>query len=444
METMIRTDKWPLQATSYQRHLMRLTLAEYRQFCRALSIVVLNNWPELHAAPSFAAAVERLIHPTKLHPNPRHHYFAKRFYKFPSYLRRAAIEFVKGQVSSYLSRYQAWQGGERKHRQARPPRFNPVAQCYPVLYRGQLVKFDTDFTTATLKLWNGKEWLWHDVAIKSVRQRHHTGVVKSPTLVLNRDYHLAVPVNVTPPRLPDHGRVCAVDVGINTLATASLVSQNGTVSARGFFHPAADIDRRDKRARIIRNKARKTAKLSKGFARTWYRKAQHINEQIAQQTSRRVVNFALEHGADVIVLEDLKGWRPKAGKKRSGLRQRFHQWLHRRLATLIEQKMTEAGGRIVYVYARGTSSWAFDGSGRVQRDTQQYERATFANGKQYSADLNASYNIGARYWAWKNKLTRRKDGQLSEDRRSPGKPRIPVTLSTLWLRELEAPHQCAA
>lgn len=443
-KAMIRTDKWPLQATTQQRHLMRLTLAEYRQFCRALSVVVLANWPSLQQAPSFAAAVERLMHPTKKNPSPRHHYFVKRFYKFPSYLRRAAIEFVKGQVSSYLTRYWAWQSGDRQRKHAQPPRFNPVAGCYPAMYRGQLVKFDADFTTASLKLWDGKEWLWHNVAIKAVRQRHLLGTVKSPTLVLNRHCHLAVPVALAPQSLPDQQRVCAVDVGINTLATVSIVTPDGTVAARGFFHPAADIDRRDKRATLIRRKARKTARLSKGFGRTWYRKAQHINEQIAQQTSRRLVDFALAQGADVIVLEDLKGWRPKAGKKRSGLRQRFHQWLHRRLTTLIEQKMAEAGGRVVYVYARGTSSWAFDGSGRVKRDKAQHELAIFPNGKQYNADLNASYNIGARYWAWKHKLTRRKDGQLSAGRSSPGKPRTPVTLSTLWRREPEAPHQCVA
>src|SRR5690554_978358 len=40
--------------------------------------------------------------------------------------------------------------------------------------------------------------------------------------------------------------------------------------------------------------------------------------------------------------------------------------------------------------------------------------------------------------------TRRKDGQLSAGRRSPGKPRTPVTLSTLWQRELEAPHRYVA
>lgn len=133
---IIRTDKWPLQATAHQQHLMRLTLAEYRAYCRALSIVVLNNWPALSQAPSFAAAVERLIHPTAKNPKPRHRYFARRFYKFPSYLRRAAIEFVKGQVSSYLTRYDAWLDGDRRRPDAKPPLFSPASGCYPAMYRG--------------------------------------------------------------------------------------------------------------------------------------------------------------------------------------------------------------------------------------------------------------------------------------------------------------------
>lgn len=131
------------------------------------------------------------------------------------------------------------------------------------------------------------------------------------------------------------------------------------------------------------------------------------------------------------------------------MKQRFHTWLHRRLATLIEQKFTEVGGKVVYVYARGTSSWAFDGSGRIKRNPKQHELATFASGKQYNADLNASYNIGARYWAWKLKLTHRKDGQLPADKSSAGKPRIPVTLSTLWNNSkghcgARSPLSCAA
>lgn len=443
---MIRTDKWPLQATTDQRHYMAQTISEYRAFCRALSVVVLSNWGNLHQEPSFAAAVERLIHPTKKNPHPRHTYFQKRFYKFPSYLRRAAIEFVRGQVSSYLTRYDQWQSGQRKHSKASPPVFNPVSGCYPALYKGQLARFNDDFTAVRLKLWDGREWLWHDIPIKRVRQRHRIGTVKSPSLILKKDPHLSVPVEMKPDPLPDSGRVCAVDVGINTLATASIVSSDGTVDARRFFHPASDIDRRNRRGDRIRRKARKTGNLSKGFCRHLYRKARNINEQIAQKVSRELVDFALAHEANVVVLENLKGWRPKAGKKRSRMKQRFHNWLHRRLAQLVESKFAEAGGKTVYVYARGTSSWAYDGSGKVRRDSQNYELATFASGKQYNADLNASYNIGARYWAWKLKLTRRKDGQ-SAPGRSPGAlPRMPVTLSTLWQhsREHEAPHQCAA
>lgn len=93
---IIRTDKWRMQADPQATGFIRLTIAEYRAFCRALAPVILTNWPRLSQSKSFAAAVERLIHPTAKNPNPRHTYFARRFYKFPSYLRRAAIEFVAG------------------------------------------------------------------------------------------------------------------------------------------------------------------------------------------------------------------------------------------------------------------------------------------------------------------------------------------------------------
>lgn len=48
---------------------------------------------------------------------------------------------------------------------------------------------------------------------------------------------------------------------------------------------------------------------------------------------------------------------------------------------LTEQKFQEEGGKTEYVYARGTSSWGFDGSGQVQRSKTHYELATFATGK---------------------------------------------------------------
>lgn len=63
--------------------------------------------------------------------------------------------------------------------------------------------------------------------------------------------------------------------------------------------------------------------------------------------------------ASVIVFENLKGWRSKGGTKGSSLRQRFHGWLHRWLVKLVEEKFAEVGGKVEFVFARGTSSNAF-------------------------------------------------------------------------------------
>ncbi|MEO0309656.1 MAG: hypothetical protein Q6J18_05390, partial [Gloeomargarita sp. DG02_3_bins_56] len=71
---------------------------------------------------------------------------------------------------------------------------------------------------------------------------------------------MAVPFSITPLTWKSEV-VCSVDVGINTLATYSIVCPDGTVLARRFIHPASDIDRRDKRANLIRQKARKTQTL---------------------------------------------------------------------------------------------------------------------------------------------------------------------------------------
>ncbi|MGL5548262.1 MAG: transposase, partial [Culicoidibacterales bacterium] len=41
---------------------------------------------------------------------------------------------------------------------------------------------------------------------------------------------------------------------------------------------------------------------------------------------------------------------------------------------------------------------AFDGSGEVKRNQKNASLCVFKTGKHYNCDLNASYNIGARYF----------------------------------------------
>ena len=64
------------------------------------------------------------------------------------------------------------------------------------------------------------------------------------------------------------------------------------------------------------------------------------------------------------------------------------------------------GGKTITVIAAYTSSLAYDGSGIVKRDRNNYALAKFSNGRRYNADLNGSQNIAARGIL---KLTRRND-----------------------------------
>jgi IS605 OrfB family transposase len=147
--------------------------------------------------------------------------------------------------------------------------------------------------------------------------------------------------------------------------------------------------------------------------------------------SKQLVSWAQSHGASVIVFENLKNWRPKGGKKGSTLRQRFHGWLKSRLVQLTVDKFQELGGFVEFVFPRGTSSYAYDGSARVLLDQKNYQEATCASGKKYNADLNASYNIAARFWL-KQKPTRRNRSRSVLGRSSQTEPRMPDLLCSLW------------
>jgi hypothetical protein len=75
-------------------------------------------------------------------------------------------------------------------------------------------------------------------------------------------------------------------------------------------------------------------------------------------------------------------------------------------------------------------AYAFDGSGRVRRSKHNYSLARFSTGKQYNADLNAAYNIGARYW-YCTLMGDKTFSRVYDSKSSDGTLRTPVTLGTL-------------
>lgn len=435
--------------------MVRETIALYRAYARALTGVLWVHYREVSAGPFPVAAVERLIHATARNPTPKYPWFDRNFPKFPSYLRRAAIVAALGQVSSFSTRYAQWQSGARKRRDAGPPRRTGDNTLNPPLYRGQCIRFDAPCRNAEIKVWSGTDWVWTTLNISARRHRHEAPRNKalSPALLTDgKGVQLAVPFEV-PVQYPSRKavqRACGVDLGIRKTATASIVSAGGTVVARRFFHRGADIDRRDKGLVAVRSRARltmgKSGKLSTGFCKAIYRKARNRNRDMAQRLSLEILHFAQEYGAGVIVLEHLKHYRPRAptrrglstGRKGSTLRQRFHGWLHRLLAQRIRERAEESGLLVEFVNQAGTSEYAYDGSGAVKRDGRNWSWVTFATGKRYNSDLNACYNIAARFFAEMLGLTGRNAQACVRGKSSATQPGIPVTLSTLWYAQAMA------
>ncbi len=467
-KTLIRCDEWCLASDGMTLRMATDSVVRYRKLTNALIIVFASRWPQVSGLP--VQDLESLFHDTAKTKTPNGAWFRKHFHKVPSYLRRAATMAAYGHVSSFVTRYRSWQGGDRRLRQQRPPVIGKFGG-WPVLYAanggaGAMMHRHDD--AVEMKLFDrlSGDWIWRRAAVtRRGKRAGSSACLLSPTLrVHGGSLSLAQPYETSRRKrdrdVPD--RVCSVDQGVNRQAVCSIIDPDGTVLARKFISSGMHINQRDKVLVQIREKARQTmgsgGKLTKGFCRTLYERAKGLNLQIARDVSRAIMSFAVAHGASVIVFEDMKHFRPKGGRKRSNMRQRFHGWLHRLLVKQAMASAEEKGLRVDLVFPRGTSAWAYDGSGRVVRDRENYGRCRFKTGKQYDCDLSASYNIAARWFARRGLLPAQQ--AMDVDRREAGRrgspaggktgwpargrrsgadcastagPRMPVTLSALWV-----------
>lgn len=438
---IIRSDRLRIHADSAaQREALGDTLALYRRLVRDLMTVAFTHWPAVGPVKGneAVAVIEGLVHPTSKRPKVRYRYFQSRYYKFPSYLRRVATMDAVGQVRSFMSRYNDWLDGQRRTPHSRPPKLTASTNTFPSLYGSQCIKLNDSATQAFIKVRYRNDWIWMSYRLSGKLRYRGKGTAKSPLLTFNgKQWGLSLPeqfIPATPVRTPT--RVLAVDVGINTAATWAVVDDQGTVRARGFLR-RSDKDREHRLIQCIRYKARKHTRhgtrLPLEFCARDHQRLKQLADNQAHQISRRLITLALEHECQAVIAENLKGWRPKAGRKRSSMKSRFHRWFHRMLITRLQSKAQEIGLRTTLVYARGTSSQAFDGSGTVNRDATNYSLCTFASGKRYHADLNAAYNIAARGLVY-FQGGRRKPAARAGQPKSARTPGTPVTLSTLWLK----------
>jgi IS605 OrfB family transposase len=188
----------------------------------------------------------------------------------------------------------------------------------------------------------------------------------------------------------------AVDLGINNSATCSVMRSDGTVIGREFLSLPKEYDCLKHKIGHIkyaqRHGSRKMPKL--------WAYAKGVNNDISVKTANFIINTAVKYNADVIVMEYLD----LQYKKRGSKKQKLALWRTQYVQSMVTDKAHRLRIHISRINAWGTSHLAFDGSGKVFRGEESiktdgnYSICEFQTGKVYNCDLNASYNIGARYF----------------------------------------------
>ena len=391
-------------ATSYKMKLagdfkaLENSLAIYRQALTFLIPIINDAWEELSLyefSNQKYNQIERWIHSTQT--NQAQFDFDKKFPKLPIYLRRSAISKALGIVSSYRSNLDNWEANPA----GQAPKLQLVHYEYPAYYKKNLFKnFDPIHQTIELKVFKNGDWVFEQYGLKqsdcTYYKRYLAGKKQNVPIIQKKGRRFyatfSYEENVQLVSEESINKICAVDLGLNTDATCSIIDKDGTVYARKFISFSKEHDRlHTQLGRIKRNQKRGSR-----HNKTLWRSVAGISQDIADKTVRAILDFGNEHGIDVFVLEylDFKG---------KNIDKRAHFWRYKRIYKVLTQKAHQCGLRIARVNARYTSRLAFDGSGWSKRGYEitpetPYSLMEFPNGKTYNADLNASYNIGARFF----------------------------------------------
>lgn len=383
------------------------SIAIYREALHFVIPIVNTHWDEMkdfEYANQRMVYAEKLIHSTKV--NHALYHFDVEFPKFPSYLRRAVLNQAIGIVSSYRSNLTNWE--EKKveleakgEKVPQRPRLGTRHFDYPAYYKQNLFRnFNAVTQTIDLKVFKNGDWVYETYTLKTsdcnyyhknlANKKQNIPVIKKK----GRRFYATFSYEEKVPLIAEENikKICAIDLGLGTDATCCIMGKDGTVYARKFIHFSEEHDQLNTQlGRIKRNQKRGNKKNT----RLWKR-VSGISQNIADKTAQAIFEFGNAHGVDSFVLEflDFKG---------KQVVKRVHFWRYKRIFSVLGMKVHRHGLRIARVNARNTSRLAFDGSGTVTRGWKisketPYSVIQFTSDKFYNADLNATYNVGARYW----------------------------------------------
>lgn len=388
----------------HYNHIFNDTVSIYRKAVDFFIDVCLTEWEDILPISSSVLRqqyVEHLCHKTDDNQNPQYADFDIQFYKFPSYLRRSAINEAIGKVSSYRSNLTNWESEDDVSR-GNKPSYPKAGYVYPCMYKTVMYE-QTGTYEARVKVFIRNTWDFVTVQLRKsdvdyISRRCSARKKCAPTLQKRgKEWFLDFPfeekVKLTDTSVYKQ-TIIAVDLGINSAATVSVMRSDGTILGRHFCKLSKETDHLTHSINRIK-KAQQNGNYK--TPRLWA-KTKGINHDIAAKTANYIMDIAVLYSSDMIVFEHLD----KNGKVRGSKKQKLKLWRSQEVQSMVTDKAHRLGMRISHICAWNTSRLAYDGSGLVLRGKNggfhTYELCKFQNGRIYNCDLSASYNIGARYF----------------------------------------------
>ena len=392
--------------TNKLRHIVANTLALYNSALNYVCDVVLKHYDEINELNNLEGRMylEHLIHNTK--NNIAKYDFDSIYYKLPCYLLRDIESKAIGHIFSYKSNLDNYKK-ERYNKISNGKKFKKrepsLAKCnlLPSFYKGNMYKMISDNKIA-LKIYEDNDWKYEEFKLKKNDLKYINkinGKRYNPEIkIIGKKIYIKFTFEIEDLKLQDKELnkriICGVDLGVNNDATISIMNYEGTILGRHFIN----TNNKDLMNHLL-NKKRKIQRNSGNYKylRNLHinNKINSINENIVNHTVNQIIKICISYGVDVIVFENL---RHKFKRAKRSFRARLHRWRKIAIYNKAYEMAHRNGIRVSTVNPNGTSKYAYDGSGLVERDNDNYSICKFVSGKTYNCDLSASYNIAARYY----------------------------------------------
>ena len=392
--------------TNKLRHIVANTLALYNSALNYVCDVVLKHYDEINELNNLEGRMylEHLIHNTK--NNIAKYDFDSIYYKIPCYLLRDIESKAIGHIFSYKSNLDNYKK-ERYNKISNGKKFKKrepsLSKCnlLPSFYKGNMYKMISDNKIA-LKIYEDNDWKYEEFKLKKNDLKYINkinGKRYNPEIkIIGKKIYIKFTFEIEDLKPQDKELnkriICGVDLGVNNDATISIMNYEGTILGRHFIN----TNNKDLMNHLL-NKKRKIQRNSGNYKylRNLHinNKINSINENIVNHTANQIIKICLSYGVDVIVFENL---RHKFKRAKKSFRARLHRWRKIAIYNKAYEMAHRNGIRVSTVNPNGTSKYAYDGSGLVERDNDNYSICKFVSGKTYNCDLSASYNIAARYY----------------------------------------------